>query len=113
MALYKLKDDGYATFKKIVSGGKWVGRVCRCADGSYLAFIGPTKIKARTEKEAFDTVVAKHCGFADVEDLRDNNRAVRAVNKARKAQTQHAINEMISGNFAPLDQLFGLPKKGE
>lgn len=51
---YTLRNDGYSMFKKIMSGAKWIGRVCRKADGTYLGIIGKTEAMASTEREAFN-----------------------------------------------------------
>ena len=56
--MYKLRDDGYPTFKKIVNGTKWVGRVSQTA-GGFLAKIGDHEAEAITETAALREVVAK------------------------------------------------------
>jgi hypothetical protein len=56
--MYKLRDDGYATFKKIVNGRRWVGRVSQTASG-FLAKIGDHEAEAQTEIAALREVVAK------------------------------------------------------
>jgi len=56
--MYKLRDDGYPTFKKIVNGTKWVGRVSQTA-GGFLAKIGDHEAEAPTESAALRDVVAK------------------------------------------------------
>ncbi len=56
--MYKLRDDGYASFKKIINGRKWVGRVCQTANG-FLAKIGNHEAEALTEIAAFQEVLAK------------------------------------------------------
>jgi hypothetical protein len=106
---YRLVDDGYPTYKKIVSGRKWIGRVCKIQN-SYLGIIGKTEYKAPTEREAFDEVVARHCGYADAADMFSSNSQVRAVNKARKAEAQYVASEMLAGNFGPLDEMLGFKK---
>ena len=114
MSRYRLHDDGYPTFKKIMSGRKQVGRVCKSVNpAGYLGIIGRTSVRAATEKEAFEAAVAKHLGFVDVEDLRDSNREVRAINRAKKANARAVVDEMIRGNFEPLDRLMGFSKKGD
>ena len=40
--MYKLRDDGYANFKKIMNGRKWAGRVSQ-TPGGFFAKIGTTK----------------------------------------------------------------------
>ncbi len=56
--MYKLRDDGYANFKKIMNGRKWVGRVIRTADG-FLGKIGNHEAEALTELAALREIVAK------------------------------------------------------
>src|SRR5580698_11449011 len=56
--MYKLRDDGYPTFKKIINGRKWVGRVSQTASG-FLAKIGDYEAEALTEIAALREVVAK------------------------------------------------------
>ncbi len=56
--MYKLRDDGYANFKKIMNGRKWVGRVSKTASG-FLGKIGNYEAEAVTEMAALREVVAK------------------------------------------------------
>jgi hypothetical protein len=56
--MYKLRDDGYANFKKIINGRKWVGRVSQTANG-FFAKIGNHEADALTEIAALQEVVAK------------------------------------------------------
>jgi hypothetical protein len=56
--MYKLRDDGYPTFKKIMNGRKWVGRVSQTTNG-FLAKIGAYEAEALTEIAALREVVAK------------------------------------------------------
>jgi hypothetical protein len=56
--MYKLREDGYATFKKIMNGRKWVGRVSQTA-GGFLAKIGDHEAEALTEIAALREVAAK------------------------------------------------------
>lgn len=111
MSTYRLIDAGYPTFKKIVSGRRWVGRVCRLADGTFLGIIGKTESRARSEREAFDDVVSRHLGFENVDDLRSRNRAVRAHRRVAKQNARFVLDEMMRGNFASLDKMFGFPPK--
>ncbi len=59
--MHKLRDDGYANFKKIMNGRKWVGRVSRTADG-FLGKIGACEAEAPTELAALRAVAAKARG---------------------------------------------------
>jgi hypothetical protein len=56
--MFKLRDDGYASFKKIMNGRRWVGRVSQTANG-FLAKIGNHQAEALTEMAALHEVVAK------------------------------------------------------
>src|ERR1700722_6575957 len=56
--MYKLRDDGYVNFKKIINGRKWVGRVGKTA-GGFLAKIGNHEAEALTKMAALREVVAK------------------------------------------------------
>jgi hypothetical protein len=53
---YTLKDDGYATFKKIMLGGRLVGRVFK-REHDYEGIIGDARARAFTEREALEAVV--------------------------------------------------------
>jgi hypothetical protein len=99
MPRYRLIDDGYTTFKNIYQGKRRVGRVCKCADGSFLALIGKDEAKALTESEAFRLVAAKALGFETPADLASHNSAVRARNVAAKVRARVAFDRMISGDF--------------
>lgn len=109
--IYRLVDDGYPTFKKIMSGRKWIGRVCKTATG-FLGIIGKTEYKGLTERETFNEVVAKHCGHRDSTAMAASSREVRAANSARLSRAKYVHDEMLRGNFKPLDEMLGLTKKG-
>lgn len=111
---YRLVDEGYPTYKKIVSGRKWIGRVCKLK-GAYLGIInqkGGSKLEflAKTEDEAFREVVARHLGYPNHAAMATNNSVVRAVNKQHRREAQYVASEMIRGNFEPLDKLMGFKK---
>lgn len=108
MTSYRLVDDGYPTFKKIVSGRKWIGRVCK-TDKGFLGIIGKTEYRGQSERETFDGVIAKHCGFDSAADMADMNREVRAINRVQRDKARYAANELLSGNFEPFAQMMGLP----
>ena len=113
MSSFILRDEGYGTFKKIVSDRRWVGRVCRHADGSYLGIIGKTTVKAASEREAFDEVVAQHLGYPNAAALRSRNAVVSQANRARKAHSRAVANEMLAGNFEPFMNLMDRVLKAE
>jgi len=92
---YRLIDDGYGTFKKIMNGRKWVGRVCQHADGRHIGIIGPLTIYADTEKSAFREVVSKHLGFSSSSDLLRYN----AVTRAHKRAARHALDKVLNKIF--------------
>jgi hypothetical protein len=104
MPRYRLIDDGYTTFKNIYQGKRRVGRVCKCADGSFLALIGKDEAKASTESEAFRLVAAKALGFATPADLASHNSAVRARNSAARARGHALADRLLSGGN--LDAIF-------
>jgi hypothetical protein len=58
---YRLVDDGYPTFKKIVVGRKWVGRVVKRVS-DYEAVVGTTTIRGATERAAFEAIVTALLG---------------------------------------------------
>lgn len=109
MTAYRLVDDGYPTFKKIVRGRKWIGRVCKTKEG-YLGIIGKTEFKGKTEQETFSEVVAKYCNYDSAADMATMNKEVRAINRVQRDKFKHVADEMLSGNFEPLDRLIGLKK---
>jgi len=115
MTTYRLVDRGYP-FKKIMTGKAWVGRVVRHASGShYLARIKVAddpaiEFTAPTEIEAFEGAVARLVGYESAADLKASNRVARAINRERNARTRHVVNEMMRGNFEPLDRLLGVKK---
>ena len=108
---YKLKDDGGASFKKIMKGKRWVGRVCQHADGSYLGVIGNMMLKAQTEVAAFEGITARFLGYANASQMKARGRTVRIERHESKARVVHAVEEMMNGNFEPLDVILGLPKR--
>ena len=106
MASYRIVDIG-ASFKKIVIGRKWIGRVVKHhTEQRYLGIIGKTTISAPTEREAFEEIVARHCGFASAAMLRANNAEIRQRNRQEKADARYVVGEIMNGNFKPfLDRL--------
>jgi hypothetical protein len=100
-----LVDDGYR-FKKIMDGRKWVGRVTRHAsEPVYLGTIGKLTVRAATEREAFEEVVAQHWGYANAAELKRRNSAIRARNSVRRAESRAIANQMVRGDF---DQFLNL-----
>lgn len=91
-----LKDDGYS-FKKIMHGKKWVGRVVKTADGRYYARIGKhVEAYANDELSAFRAAGSKALGFENVEHLRAHNSAMRQQRKASRIRAANAINELFA-----------------
>lgn len=109
---YSLRDEGFPTYKKIVTGRKWVGRVCK-VPGGYLGIIGKAEFTAPTEGEAFEEVVARHLGYSSAAALRSKNARVRAANRATRAQAQEVVDGMLRGDFSAFDRAFGLTPKGD
>jgi hypothetical protein len=66
---YRLKDDGYATIKRIYQGKERRGYVTRNADGMYTGRIGTIEVQAQSEADAFRYVVAEVEGL-DVSEIR-------------------------------------------
>jgi hypothetical protein len=66
---YRLKDDGYPTFKWIYEGKERRGRVIHNADGTYTGRIGTIEVQAQSEADAFQHVYAKVTGL-DVSEIR-------------------------------------------
>jgi hypothetical protein len=85
--MYKLRDDGYASFKKIMNGRKWVGRVSQTA-GGFLAKVGNQQAEALTEIAALHEVVAKIQG-----ELVETTPASRV--KSRPTSTVQADTERV------------------
>jgi hypothetical protein len=99
--------NGSATFQKITTGKKWVGRVGECADGRWFGKIGSTMVYSTSARAAFDLVVAKHLGFGTADALRSHNSRVSQQNRQVRAARRHAFTQMMNGDFAPLEALFG------
>lgn len=106
---YTLKDDGYPTFKKIMVGKKWVGRVGRHAEGGFVGTIGNETVRAETEIAAFEEISARHMGFPNAAALKAKNAAVRRRNGEQRAYAKYAVGELLRGNFEPLDRVLGIP----
>lgn len=107
---YRLRDDGYPTFKKILCGKKWIGRVQRQMDGTYLGVIGNGAMRAFTEIEAFEGITAKHLGYQNASQLKAHNKVVVSRRREAKARARYVVDEMLQGNFEPLEVIVGLPK---
>lgn len=107
---YKLKEDG-VFFKKIMNGKRWVGRVCRHADGSYLGVIGNMMIKAQTETAAFEGITARFLGYANASQMKARQQTARAERHKYKARAAYVEAELPNDNFEPLDVIMGLPKR--
>ncbi len=102
---YKLVDHGYP-FKKIMHGKRWIGRVGKHLNGGYLGTIGNLTVEGTSAIDAFEQVVAKHLGYSNAAALHDKNRKVRAHNRQRNAHARHVLDQILNGNFSPLDRLF-------
>jgi len=114
MASFKLVDDGYPTFKKIMRGRDWVGRVCRHADGRYMGMIGKSMIVyADTEVGAFEQAVAQYLGYVDADALKARNARIRSHNREARRAGRYAAEQLMRGNFKPFDDLFLRARKGE
>lgn len=110
---YRLVDIG-ASFKKICTGKKWVGRVVKHAtEPRYLGIINTTKgrieVSMPTEAQAFAEVVARALGFASARDLLQHNQNVRSHNRELRNEASYAIDQALKsgGNYGPLFDLLG------
>ncbi len=101
--MYKLRDDGYPTFKKIMNGRKWVGRVSQTTSG-FLAKIGNYEVEALTEIAALREVVAK----VSQEPVEENPGSRE---KSRRTSTVQADTERVIEWLRELSQISeGHPK---
>jgi hypothetical protein len=101
--MYKLRDDGYASFKKIINGRKWVGRVSPTT-GGFLAKIGNHEAEALTETAALHEVVAKVQG-----QLLETNSESRV--ESQRTSTVQADTERVIQWLRELSQISdGHPK---
>jgi hypothetical protein len=98
--------NGSATFQKITTGKKWVGRVGQCEDGRWFGKIGSTFVYSDSARAAFDLVVAKHLGFGSTDALRWHNARVSRHNSQVRAARRHAFDAMARGDFSALEALF-------
>ena len=102
---FTLKDDGYPTFKKIMRGRHWVGRVCKHANGGYLGVIGKLFVRGATEMEAFNEVCAQSLDYyGSVNEPKVHNPIVSRVNHERRAEPPAVAQELFRGSFKPFDQ---------
>jgi hypothetical protein len=66
-----LKDDGYPTFKWIVTGRERRGRVIRNADGTFTGRIGTVEAHGQSEDDVLQQVVAEVEGLS-ISEIRYN-----------------------------------------
>jgi hypothetical protein len=100
---YTLKDDGYPTFKKIMVGKKWVGRVGRHAEGGFVGTIGNETIRASTEVAAFEEISARHMGYPSAAALKARNAKTRAVGRAARSVGDEVARRMLAGDYSAFD----------
>ena len=124
---YRLRDDGVPGFKKIMRGKMWIGRICRHADGAYLGVIGNAQIRAATEEDAFEGIVARELGFQNAGQLKAHSRAAPGITRteyefkrnggkrkgkmARKHAQRQGTLFQDNTNFEPLEVISGLPTR--
>jgi hypothetical protein len=114
--MYKLRDDGYAHFKKIINGRKWVGRVSQTA-GGFLAKIGSYEAEALTEAAALREVVAKIQGQQFEENpesrLKSGRTSTVQADTERVIQWLRELSEISDGRpkFSNADVARTLGKK--
>jgi hypothetical protein len=102
---YRLIDDGFPTYKKIVTGRKQIGTVRKLPDGKFAGIIGKTSFVSVDEITAYNEVVARYCGYANYAAMRSRNAAARVIANERRQHAEYVATEAISGNFKPLKQL--------
>lgn len=105
MTTYRLKDEGYSAFKKIMRGRDWVGRVCKHAEGGYYARIdlrakggGMFEALGPTEVGAFEEAAARAMGYPSAAVLRARNSQVRARKRAYNAVADAVGRELFAGD---------------
>lgn len=98
-----LPRDGSATFQKIMEGRNWIGRVTQHDDGEWLGIIGKTMLKRPTKVQAFDDIVAEHCGYKSGADMQAHNQRVRRAKRVVNQAADAVYQGMLRGNFKPLD----------
>ena len=104
MTSYRLVDHGYS-FKKIMHGKRWVGRVGTHVDGGYVGTIGKNTVKANSEVAAFEEVCAQQMGYANANELKSRNSRIRTLNRHARSERQEIVNQMLGGDFSALDRL--------
>lgn len=83
-ARYRLKDVGYSSYRKIMRGNAWDGRVHKNADGSFTGIIGRVQCSGSSWEDAFNQVVAKAEGIpvanlnrvVSMADTKEHTRAI-------------------------------------
>ncbi len=109
MTIYRLVDHGYP-FKKIMRGREWVGRVCRHAEGGFLGIIGKDSLRAPSEVEAFEEIVARAMGFSCAAALRAKNARVRGAKRMIARAADAAMDEYYAtGNIEPAANMLEHP----
>jgi hypothetical protein len=81
---YRLKDDGYPTFKWIYQGSERRGRVISNADGSFTGRIGTVEAEGQSEHDALNQVVAAVEGI-DVSELNHELVNIKPVQERTQA----------------------------
>ena len=84
---YSLKDLGDA-YKCIYNDKRWVGRVCKHVDGTYIGIIGKyiTVRGCRTEKEAFNEAVAQDLRYSPYTGKRHHKPKKSAPTASRRQE---------------------------
>lgn len=113
MSSFKLMPpEGTCTFRKIMHGRKWVGRVYQHADGTWRCAVYRQELgQGQTPKAAFETGIAKHLGYANIGELTDHNRLVRRRNRLAKQHARQVAHRLLQGDFSAIDALLGLPPR--
>ncbi len=85
---YRMVDDGYTTFKKIMYEREWIGRIQQFRSGGYFGIIERHYVTADDELECFVAVVAKHLGYADVSAMSQAMHGGKLPKRTRRPKPQ-------------------------
>jgi hypothetical protein len=100
MPRYRLKDDGYPSYQKIMRGKDWVGRVNKNADGSFTGIIGRVEAPGTSWVDAMHQVVAKVEGL-DASEISRELVSVKPVQERTQAILNWLANIAEAANGHP------------
>lgn len=103
------RPEGTCTFRKITTGRRWIGRVTRHEDGTWIGVIGKLTVTGHaTSDAAFDAVVAKHLGYDSADTLRASNARIRNGRRMLNKVGDVLADDIVRGDFSRVDKM-GLP----